>query len=199
MASRDTKVVRHNINSIINKAMHRPTSKDGFILYGKRPEYKADNNFEGDTAAESSAAYLETVKNNYNSPTNIRKLFITGRGVGVQHYSAMILAQANQAVRYKFYPYANGFNLFEIAASQLTFSENLNQLQIEKAINSKINKTLSNNIVDGNFLGVVANPYTCNNIEEIYLDWTFLLTTDVKVRNYFIPIFINISIFYFIY
>ena len=33
--------------------------------------------------------------------------------------------------------------------------------------------------IDGNGIGIVSNPWVCNNIEEIYFDWTMLISAEV--------------------
>lgn len=168
--------IKKNLNQIIKSAMHRPLSSTGYVLYPKVEG--CTNSDEGETQAEKDPHYIAQSKSNYNSPTNIRKLFITGDSVTIQYYTPMI-TKSNNGTHQKSVSYKPEDNLFKIAASMLNYSQSYSQYLMEKTINAKAVEP-DNYVVTGNGLGVISNPWVCSNIEEIYFDWTILLSQDVQ-------------------
>ena len=172
------KKIKKNLNQIIKGAMHRPLSSSGFVLYPKVEGYTGSE--EGETQAEKDTAYIAQSKSNHNSPTNIRKVFITGDSVTVQYYTPMVIKNSSnsQNGHWKTVKYSKENNLFEIATAMLNYNKFYSQYLMEKTINNKAVEP-NNYYVVGNGLGVIANPWVCSNIEEIYFDWTLLLSSEV--------------------
>lgn len=164
-----------SFNTIISKAMHRPISKDGDILYPKLDSYKGE--VEGNSTAEQKQSYRIASEHNYNSPTNIRKLFITGKNVAVQYYAAPKM-QKNNGLYYIKKSLSN--NIFEVVSKILTYNSDKSRYMMEKTINTKAVEP-DNYKVTGSVIGVISKPYTCNNIEEIYMDWTFLASQEAGI------------------
>lgn len=175
--------IKKNLNQIIKKAMHRPISSDGFVLYPHIPGYNGSE--LGETQAEQSEIFKNTSVNNYNSPTNIRKVFITGSKVIVQYYSALVSKGAQTTPKWHVTEFPSDDNLFKVANEIFTYGRRYNEYMGEKSINANA-KEPDNYTVEGNGIGVIANPWVCNNIEEIYFDWTMLISSDVA------PYFSNI-------
>lgn len=185
MGARDVTTKNISYNQIVRKSLHRPTSKDGYILYTKVPSAVLGNDETGEPLAEKSELYRKQSTVNYNSPTNIRKVFITGNGVTVQYYSAMVLGNEQKSPKWRTVKFEDADNLFKIIKEQFEFNNKYAAHQMEKMINNKNKDKVTAYTIDGNGLGVIANPYTCSNIEEIYFDWTLLASRDSVIKKYF--------------
>lgn len=177
-----------NLNAAINKAMHRPITKNGgYTLYTKFGDNSSAENSQM-TEAEKDAEFIEKSKSNFNSPTNIRRVFITHDKVYVHYYCPYIINNSKA----KYFseaelipvPDSKGTKLFEIATSMTEFNE-LNMLfktqpghraasTIFAEANKKIYKT------NGAMMNIISSYYACNNIEELYFDWTLLLSNDLE-------------------
>jgi hypothetical protein len=57
------------------------------------------------------------------------------------------------------------------------YNRDLSRYTMEKAINSGAEKPDKYELV-GNGIGALTNPYACNNIEEIYFDWSLTLSAE---------------------
>ena len=69
-----------SLSSLINNNIHKPKTKSGFTLYPKIEGYKgAMEGGEATTKAEADPGYKAQVARNYNSPTNIKRIFITAK------------------------------------------------------------------------------------------------------------------------
>lgn len=172
------KKIRKNYNQLIKKAMHKPITKEsGYVLYAKVDGYKGTE--ERDSQAEKDAEYIKASVNNYNSPTNIRRLFITGSGVTVQYYSSIVKHGKQDSSKWAVSKLGENSNMFEVAKKMALYDQALNQYNLEKAVNSKAVEP-DKLIVEGDVIGSVTGTWVCNNIEEVYFDWTAFLSDDVK-------------------
>lgn len=161
-----------SLNSLYKKAMHRPSTKDGFTLYTKTEGY--NGTMEGESSADKSEDYKRMSSIHYNSPTNIRKVFITGKGITVQYYTPFI--STKQVPRWNHVALEK--DLFKIAEKKLTYNDDKNMYEYSKIANEKVSEPIKYKVA-GNGIGIFANPWVCNNIEEIYFDWTMLISDDV--------------------
>lgn len=167
------------INQLVKEVIHRPKSKDGFVLYVKTADsIDTSIDFVGEKGAEASAIYREQSKLNFNSASNIRKLWIYGDGACIQYYTSPITRGESRAPRFQIHSYI-GDNLFKIAESVLTYQQKYSEYMMEKAINNKAVEP-DRYVLTGNFMGIFANPWVMSNIEEIYIDWTFFMSEDVS-------------------
>ena len=167
--------VSKSLNSLYKKAMHRPMTIDGFALYTKADGYSGT--VEGESQAEQSEHYRKHCNSTYNSPTNIRKVFITGKGVAVQYYAKPISAN-NNGTHWSFSTFDEHFNLFDTAFKMLTYQSDLAKYNMSKATGMKCEEPKRYKI-DGNGIGIISHPWVCSNIEEIYFDWTMLMSAEV--------------------
>ena len=178
-------VKKINYNNKIATCMHRPvTGTNKYVLYPKVKDFTGE--IEGSTLAEKDPEYIKMSQIWGNSPTNIRQVFITGRRVYTYLYSSI---QSNNKVNNqgsfeKTYE-GDDNDMFEIAHKFLEyerFKRNPSMAAMSKITGDK---EPNQYIVEGNILGAIANPYTCNNIEEIYLDWTIFLSRDPYIKQCF--------------
>lgn len=172
------------INYYINKALHRPRLKDGeneFIMYVNTDNASGTmENMESLKKAQQSAIYQKRSIDNYNSPTNVRKVWITGKRVAVQYYTTVKTAKKDGK---HYYVKEMEINLFDILKDQMQYNEKLNRYSMSKAAGEKADKPDSGSI-KGNPFSVFLNPYTLNNVEEIYVDYAVCLASD-EAKPYF--------------
>lgn len=172
------------INYYINKALHRPRLKDGeneFIMYVNTDNASGTmENMESLKKAQQSAIYQKRSIDNYNSPTNVRKVWITGKRVAVQYYTTVKTAKKDGK---HYYVKEMEINLFDILKDQMQYNEKLNSYSMSKTAGEKVDKPDSGSI-KGNPFSVFLNPYTLNNVEEIYVDYAVCLASD-EAKPYF--------------
>lgn len=177
-----------NLNAAINKAMHRPITKNGeYTLYTKFGDSSSVESTQM-TEAEKDAEFIEKSKSNFNSPTNIRRVFVTHNKVYVHYYCPYIVNNSpcgkyTSEVELIPVPGNKSTTLYEIASSMAEFSE-INQAfktQGGRAASTvfaeqgrKIYKT------SGTMINILSSYYACNNIEELYFDWTLLMSNDLE-------------------
>ena len=172
------------LNYYINKALHRPRLKDGeneFIMYVNTDNASGNmENMESLKKAQQSPIYKKRSIDNYNSPTNIRKVWITGKRVAVQYYTTVKTAKKDGK---HYYVKEMEVNLFDILKGQMQYNEKMNRYSMSKAAGEKAEKPESCSI-KGNPFSVFLNPYTLNNVEEIYVDYSVCLASD-EAKPYF--------------
>lgn len=172
------------INYYINKALHRPRLKDGeneFIMYVNTDNASGTmENMESLKKAQQSAIYQKRSIDNYNSPTNVRKVWITGKRVAVQYYTTVKTAKKDGK---HYYVKELEVNLFDILKDQMQYNEKMNSYSMSKTAGEKVDKPDSGSI-KGNPFSVFLNPYTLNNVEEIYVDYAVCLASD-EAKPYF--------------
>lgn len=168
-----TKKIQYN--SKILECLHRPVTSSGFVLYPK--VNGCTDTEEINTQAEADPIYQKQSQLTYNSPTNIRRVFITGQKIVVHYYKSIIKDGKPYGCLDAQRSY-NGESIFDIAQKIFSYEQDMQAYQNEKTVNKNAVEPVRYSIA-GNVLGVIANPYTCNNIEEVYFDWTALLSDDV--------------------
>lgn len=185
-------VKKINYNSKITSCMHRPVTsgQHKYVLYPKVKDYKGE--VEGSTLAEKDPEYIKSSQLYSNSPTNIRQLFITGRRVYTYLYTGIEVPSNKKSESVFMKTYEDG-DMFEIAQKILEYK--LYSLNPSVSAMTKVigEKEPDQYVVEGNIFGAIANPYTCNNIEEIYLDWTIFLSNDPFIKQCFGDNLVNAS------
>ena len=183
-----TSTVTVNLNSAINKAMHRPITKTGeYTLYTKYNDSSSAENSQM-TEAEKDAEFIEKSKSNFNSPTNIRRVFVTNRKVYVHYYCPYII---NNSPTGKYVsevdlvpvPGNKEVSLYEVAESMAMFSE------YNYAFKNGMGRAASTMFAEegkkiykttGTLINILSSYYACNNIEELYFDWTLLMSNELE-------------------
>ena len=126
------------INYYINKALHRPRLKDGeneFIMYVNTDNASGTmENMESLKKAQQSAIYQKRSMDNYNSPTNVRKVWITGKRVAVQYYTTVKTAKKDGK---HYYVKELEVNLFDILKDQMQYNEKMNRYSMSKTAGEK--------------------------------------------------------------
>lgn len=152
-------IEKFNLDSIIGKCVHRPISSKDVDKY---PLYKRnDGTFDGGSGSTRSDAWKSAVERTYSSPNNIRRVFITKKGVYLHYYRPVVGDSSKETA--KFYSYSSVNDKFvpeELARRVLSGD---NSLSISKF-----------------GFGAFKGMWSCSNIEEIYVDWTILLSDDIR-------------------
>ncbi len=169
-----------SLNSLINNNIHKPKTKSGFTLYPKVDGYKGTmEGGEATTKAEADPGYRAQVSKNYNSPTNIKRIFITTKHITVEYHIGPIIGgtSGNRWVQSETRDNESGLTLYEIAEKIATYEDDTHKYMMEKAINKGAVAPTQYSITGAFNIG--SHPYACSNVEEIYFDWSVLLSSDV--------------------
>lgn len=146
-----------NLDNIIGKCVHRPIASNDPDKY---PLYKRnDGAFDevGGKQTSRSDAWKAAVEKHYSSPNNIRRIFITREGVYV-HFFRPFSGAKDSTTREAFYKYSS-------------VNDKFNPMELYKAGDNRSAYKFG--------LGCLRDKWVCSNIEEIYFDWTLLLSRDL--------------------
>lgn len=146
-----------NLDNIIGKCVHRPIASNDPDKY---PLYKRnDGAFDevGGKQTSRSDAWKAAVEKHYSSPNNIRRIFITREGVYV-HFFRPFSGAKDSTTREAFYKYSS-------------VNDKFNPIELYKAGDNRSAYKFG--------LGCLRDRWVCSNIEEIYFDWTLLLSRDL--------------------
>lgn len=160
-----------NYNKEILFALHRPRTKTGFPLYTKVADYSGSADAYS-TQAEQDEIYRRECQSKFNSPTNIRRVFITYKNVTVEYYAKSNVVERSSTRAYD-------TSIKDVIENIMTNNQRMMEYREEKVINRGAKEPDIYSLC-GDVIGVISNPYTCNNIEEIYMDWSVLLCDEVK-------------------
>ena len=174
-----------NYNSLILKAMHRPLVGE-YVLYTR---VSGANVEEGSTKAEQDEKYKRASQHTFNSPTNIRRIFITGKRVVVHLYTPFYMKgkpYTSYVIDTQYSSDSVGLtknygltDMFDVIKHMMNERNELDEYRINKMRDPKTKEPTTYR-VDGNILKVLSSTYACNNIEEIYFDFTALLAEELK-------------------
>lgn len=147
-----------NLSSMLITHINKPCIKNSnIVLYTHVADFKGELT-GNDVETSKSDKLIKVGKNNYSSPTNIRKVFITADKVLVQTYKPIIKGGKADT---------NGC---------------WNESSLEK---ENIKEAFFNNEKErftGNIFKIFYKPWVMSNIEEIYIDWTLLISDDIQNR-----------------
>lgn len=177
-----------NFNSILRGGIHFPKTKNGSVLYTRIQSFngKDDDGDFYDKKLETDPIYMEQSKIVYNSPTNIKRIFITGDKIYVRYHRTPV-DKKNKAMKSYHLSHISTFNnnknLFEVAKDLIDADRKKAQFEAERQVNPKAELTLYN--VNGNagntnnLLKALSTGWVASNVEELYFDWTALLPYEV--------------------
>lgn len=141
-----------NLDKVVSSALHVPTFKN-VPLYTR-----VDNANAGEKATgfeTKTPEWVDKSKKLYSSPDNIRRLFITYNQIHVELYCP-VQGSSNRS---------------------LTRSKPSNGISMIDVVNSVVNGDNEYTVRGSGFKALVS-PWVCSNIEEIYFDWTLLLSRE---------------------
>lgn len=148
-----------NLDTLVRNKVHSPRV-DGNPLY-----LRVDGNLAtGDSSsADRTDKWYKTANRCYTSPDNIKRVFITHKGVYVHlHQPIKGYKSTSLKMESKF-----KVDLIEVLNSMMSVGN--------EGIRYKLK---------GNGLSAITRPWVCSNIEEIYFDWSVLLSEDIMQGGY---------------
>lgn len=166
-----------NLNSIVGKMIAKPCRTDGTVLY-----MREDNTLEGFDGKFNKVT--KDTRTQYNSPDNLRRIFITHKRVIIQYHTGVANSKNSSLIRE--YSYGGELGNGERRMGLVR------QLGLEKATGGFVNRVKreleekgelkEGEIVDlkGFGLGALYKPWVYQNTEEIYIDWLPFTCFDKK-------------------
>lgn len=153
-----------NLDSMVSKCVHRPIVKGDADM---TPLYKRNDGifdtFNGKSTR--SEQWVQAAETTYSSPNNIKRVFITYEGVYLHYFRPV--AGDKSGVLSKFYSYKSVDP--DIDLHEALKSKRMNNREI---------------VVTKLGIGAIKRPWSCSNIEEIYFDWSVLLSDDIQNFGY---------------
>ena len=169
------------LSSCFSNLIHQPRTNSGYALYTRVANSDQNDEYNDYVRkAEQDSEYISKSQKNYNSPENIRRIFLTGKGVAVHYYVDPIISGSScgKCAKYStMYLDTEESNLLQVAEKIAYYDMNYSQYVMSKAIDKNAKEPIRYDI-DGTF-NFASHPYTLNNIEEIYFDWTILLSNEI--------------------
>lgn len=152
-----------NLDSVVGQLIAKPVTKDGCVLYAR-----VDNKIEGlDGSIVENYKQDNSARQKYNSPDNLRRLFITLDGVYVQYHKP--IHGGNGTL---FREYSWGDSLGDIERRKAFIKE----LGVQ-GCNAQRLEMMSTSMGLENFpalkgfgLGALNKPWVYQNVEEVYVD-----------------------------
>lgn len=148
-----------SLNKIVGDRLHAPRV-DGFVLY-KRIDGAVETG--ATTTGTKTEKWEKKAQSVYTSPTNIRRVFITHAGIGVEYYAPIKGLQG-----------VTRWSDFSI-----DFQEVINDIQNHAATGEPLRYR-----VVGTGIAAIAKGWVCSNIEEIYFDWSLFLSEELMNFGY---------------
>lgn len=173
-----------SISTVTGKYIHWPRTRDDLVLYTRTEHASDDEDSYNLSKRQNSDYYKANCDKSFNSATNIKRIWFTHSRVIVEYHTNPIINKNSGAAIVSHNIVEDGKSLYQIAEEIAMYDENIHRYQGEKAINSMATKPTEYRI-NGKF-NICSSPYVCSNIEEIYFDWSILMSEDV------LPYFANI-------
>lgn len=159
----------YNMTDIYKKRLHTPIDNNGNIYYITREGAQGLNAEEMRILKNNN--WLKDKSTNCNSPTNIRRIWFTAKNIAVEYYASPKRDNVPQVlVDVK----TLGGVDFRNHAKSLAMLLSLPDYQRKQAVKAGTMKDIS--IVGSPFRA--KGQYVFNNLEEIYFDWTALMSKD---------------------
>lgn len=166
-----------NYSKLVKDKLHGPCV-DGNVLYARADGVMTAELTEYEKSLIKDAKYIEACKHTYNSPTNIRKVFITGSRVIVQTYCPYI-KRGQAATTGNWIERKLETDMFEQVEDRLNYNLKRMEWAKNKAAGVDAGAAPSFNRITGNILSAMSAPWVCSNIEEIYFDYTAIASDDI--------------------
>ena len=152
-------IKRINLDKEVEKLIHYPRF-EGTPLYTRIPNCNEAYVNSQEDLANKSPAWVKWSQLSYSSPNNIRRIFITSEGVKIHLYQPVV----NKSVKNK-----NSSLKRELAYQGFKVGDVVRDLM----------DGTNEYIITRTGFNALVNPWVASNIEEIYFDWTVLLSEDI--------------------
>lgn len=142
-----------NLDKLVAKRVHAPRVDD-------IPIYARVSSTTEDVGGTKTKKWENTVKTAYTSPDNVKRVFITYKGVYV-HLHQPIKGVSNKGLRL-----------------EKEYGADVNVIQIAKCFQNPQPEIGNTYLVKGTGLNALVFPWVCSNVEEVYFDFTLTLSDD---------------------
>lgn len=157
------------MSGIFKSKVHGPSFNDK-ALYVQKASYNSDQTSDRELADSlKNAEYMKLSNTHLNSPTNVRRIFITHSKVIVEYYSAPLIKGKRDTL-----VSVRPLKDFDSWVKKWIDSKLLSPSQA--AFSSSNRDTVK---ITGN-LSQAVEYYKCSNVEEIYFDWSALVSDDLS-------------------
>lgn len=173
-----------NLNTLCKRAFYYPTVEMNEPLYRNVDTYGGDDKINMD---KMSAKYRNTIKSRYNSPDNVRRLFIKKDKIVVEFYKPIRGDKNNSLVRE-----LEWCRMKAVKGKMIKVSTDMEAIinsttgQLAKMSGKNISKeqlaSLGNGViyrVEGNPFKALTSPYVLQNIEEMYFDESVFTSSEL--------------------
>lgn len=151
--------IRINLDKEVEKLIHFPRF-EGTPLYTRIPGCMEGYANTQEDVSTKSLAWIKWSHLSYGSPNNIRRVFITSKGVKTHLYQPIV----NKG--------SKGKN------TSLKRENQFSSFKADEVVQSILSGQ-NEYIVTRTGFNALASPWVASNIEELYFDWTVLLSDDV--------------------
>lgn len=162
------------LGRLFRKYIHFPKTKMGTILYVK-VDGATEENKDNENMADNDNEYKSVKNLVYNSPTNIRRIIISATGAMVAYHEKYKTNNGNKGSKIK--EFSADDNLIIVAQRIGKYNAEMYNYQQMKSAGRKADKP-ERTVVNGKF-NLASSPYALSNVEEIYFDWTLLMSPEI--------------------
>lgn len=160
---------RYKLADAYREHIHKPRVGN-IVLY--IPKAGGDGLTQHDMNMLNNAEIMKHKDNFMNSPTNIRRVWMTYKRVIVEYYAAPI-EKGRPATTGLFKEHEISEDVLGLIKKMLTYAAaDISQRSMSKLEPVKL---------EGRTLQALTHPYTLNNLEEIFIDWTAFATEDAGI------------------
>lgn len=162
------------LGQLYREKVHRPRTKDNSKAYYVPKSTYAKLSADEQTLLKDKE-YMSQCSYKLNSPTNIRRVWIAASGVVVEYYASPKIGRDKSGKALD--GDLCGFRRIDIDLKQKALEYvNFNSLTpSQRAFSKDLPAEIR---FKGRAFTALTHPYTLNNIEEIYVDWSCLIGED---------------------
>lgn len=168
----------YNLDTIISKYIHRPIIVKNLELpplYARVSGGTEKDESNRDIEGIKHPDWIRAAENTFNSPTNVRRLFIGDNKVYIQYFQPPVMS-GNQTKYWLEYSMADGDRLGNILSEVLGYKKNLEEaLAMGGKPPEKVKVTKTG-------LGAISNDWKMSNLEEVYITPSILVSEDIQLR-----------------
>ena len=159
-----------NLDTIISKAINGP-KVDDIPLYAR---VDGEQEIGFDKSSNRSDNWIKASESTFTSPTNIRRILISGTKVAVQTYVPIISrGKPDTKGCWREISLTGDDNITDSVMKSIRYASNMEEYLIDKQMNMDTEEPDRVNI-RGTGLSALSKPWVLSNVEEVYFDWTLL-------------------------
>lgn len=167
---------RYNLDTLISKYIHRPIIKSDETLPPLYARVGTENESTFDLDGMKNPIWQQAVASNYNSPTNVRRLFIGDKKVSIQYFQPPISGGKSSGKYWVTYNIKPNEELDKLAFNVL----NYNQVVMDAAMKGERKPDRASLSKTG--MGAFSNHWKMSNIEEVYITPSILMSEDIRAQ-----------------